>query len=322
MHAAGADYFQPFDLDRDPKCNILDDSAFTILMRLAWSGLVGAIWSAPPRKEYSRLKLRPGGQVLQAALSAAAQGGLEQPPSSMAWLEPENIQLLREWAAMDFYKSWALCATFPGIATLGGICSHPPGSHRIIAGVKNNGQYLSASAAQYPASLAQTSCQSLPCTAGPQFVMGGLNSAADHSNLKGEALPGVTDRILSYIRAHNLDNSILCHIAQSLPDHPSAAHHQHELVHIVHSFLHPECCNPSCAAITEGQPFRLELIGALAAALKDPDAALRSILKAGVPTGIFSPIQPSMQWPRKQDDLPCDAAETGQKRIIRKSWPS
>ena len=25
MHAAGADYFQPFDLDRDPKCNILDD---------------------------------------------------------------------------------------------------------------------------------------------------------------------------------------------------------------------------------------------------------------------------------------------------------
>ena len=61
MHAAGADYFQPFDLDRDPTCNILDDSAFTILMRLAWSGLIGAIWSAPPCKEYSRLKLRPGG---------------------------------------------------------------------------------------------------------------------------------------------------------------------------------------------------------------------------------------------------------------------
>ena len=134
MHAAGADYFQPFDLDRDPTCNILDDSVFTILMRLAWSGLIGAIWSAPPCKEYSRLKLRPGGpkalhtpeymdgvpgltadeqrrvdqskaihergrQVLQAAFSTAAQGGLEQPPSSMAWLEPQNIQLLREWAA-------------------------------------------------------------------------------------------------------------------------------------------------------------------------------------------------------------------------------
>ena len=92
-----------------------------------------------------------------------------------------------------------------------------------------------------------------------------------------------------------------------MPDHPIAAHHLHEF--IVHSFLHPNCCNPSCTAITEGQPFRLELIGALAAALKDPDAALHSVLKTGVPTGIFSPIQPSMQWPRKQDDLPCDAPD-------------
>ena len=125
MRAKGADYFQPFDLDRDPKCNVLDDSVFAILLRVAWSGLIGAVWSAPPCKEYSRLKLRPGDpkalrtpehmggvpgltkdeqrrvdhsrdihdrgrQVLQAAFSTAAQGGLEQPPSSMAWLEPEN----------------------------------------------------------------------------------------------------------------------------------------------------------------------------------------------------------------------------------------
>ena len=59
MHAQGSDYFQPFDLGRDPKCNILDDSVFAILLRVAWSGLVGAVWSAPPCKEYSRLKLRP-----------------------------------------------------------------------------------------------------------------------------------------------------------------------------------------------------------------------------------------------------------------------
>ena len=137
----------------------------------------------------------------------------------------------------------------------------------------------------------------------------GLNSTADHSNPKREALPGLTDRILTYVRKHNLDNSILCHIAQSKPDHPIAAHHQHELVHIVHSSLHPDCCNPNCTAITAGQPFRLELVGALAAALKDPDAALHNILREGVPTGIFSPIQPSMQWPRKQDDLPCDAPD-------------
>ena len=198
---------------------------------------------------------------------------------------------------MDFYKSWALCATFPGIATLDGTCSRPPGSHRLIAGVKNNGQYLSASTAQYPASLAEAlaACLAPFCTSlGHQNVSvalfaqllpeptvhrrpaicdgAGLNRAADHSNPKGEALPGLTDRILTYVHKHNLDNSILYHIAQSKPDHPIAAHHQHELVHIVHSSLHPDCCNPNCTAITAGQPFRLELVGALAAALKDPDA--------------------------------------------------
>ena len=57
----GLDHFQPFDLDKDPSCNILHNSMFAFLLRMAWSDLIGAIWSAPPCKEYSRLKLRPGG---------------------------------------------------------------------------------------------------------------------------------------------------------------------------------------------------------------------------------------------------------------------
>ena len=61
MQRIGADHFAPFDLDRDSKCNILDDTVFKILMRTAWSGLLGVVWSAPPCKEFSRLKLRPGG---------------------------------------------------------------------------------------------------------------------------------------------------------------------------------------------------------------------------------------------------------------------
>ena len=46
MRAKGTDYFQPFGLDRDFKCNILDDSVFAILLRMAWSGLV----SGPRRR--------------------------------------------------------------------------------------------------------------------------------------------------------------------------------------------------------------------------------------------------------------------------------
>ena len=99
------------------------------------------------------------------------------------------------------------------------------------------------------------------------------------------------------------------HIAQSIPNHPIPDHHQFELVHIVHSHLHPQCQNPACTAMAEGQPFRLELMGALAAAAGDPDSALHSILRDGVPTGIFSSMEPSTQWPLKQEDLPCDAPD-------------
>ena len=43
MHSKGLDHFQPFDLDKDPSCNVLDDSMFALLLRMAWSGLIGAI---------------------------------------------------------------------------------------------------------------------------------------------------------------------------------------------------------------------------------------------------------------------------------------
>ena len=57
----GLDCFEPFDLDGDAAHNILDDSVFEALLRLCWSGIVALIMLAPPCKEYSRLKLCPGG---------------------------------------------------------------------------------------------------------------------------------------------------------------------------------------------------------------------------------------------------------------------
>ena len=99
-------------------------------MRISWSGIVSLITLAPPRKEYSRLRLRPRGpKALRAPTcmlgvpglspeeasrvaqsreihrrsrelfeAVAAQGGVavfERPPSSMTWLEPENFQCLK-----------------------------------------------------------------------------------------------------------------------------------------------------------------------------------------------------------------------------------
>ncbi|CAE7296631.1 unnamed protein product, partial [Symbiodinium pilosum] len=171
MERLGCDCFHPFDIAFAPGLDILNDSHYRLLLRVACSGIVGAGWSAPPCKEYSRLKLRRPGpkalrtpefmqgvpglseeellRVLQSTeiharsrrvtrciREAAGEAGLEQPASSMAWLEEDNVTLLRELCAhcshvaacehgMDYYKSWAFCASFASIRTLA--CTrHPP----------------------------------------------------------------------------------------------------------------------------------------------------------------------------------------------------
>ena len=48
--AASLDHFCPFDIEFNHLCLILDDNQFGRLPQLAHSGLIGAIWSAPPAK--------------------------------------------------------------------------------------------------------------------------------------------------------------------------------------------------------------------------------------------------------------------------------
>ena len=44
--AANLDHFDPFDIEFNHLCNILDDTQFENLPTVAHSGLIGAIWSA------------------------------------------------------------------------------------------------------------------------------------------------------------------------------------------------------------------------------------------------------------------------------------
>ena len=53
--------FEAFDLDANAEHDILDDAWFEVLLRISWSGIVSMLTLAPLCKEYSRLKLRPGG---------------------------------------------------------------------------------------------------------------------------------------------------------------------------------------------------------------------------------------------------------------------
>ena len=118
-----------FDVLLDSKCDLFDDVIFERLLRICASGIVGYNANSPSCKEYSRLKLRPGGPIairtpecldgrpnltvtemqslqdsnlmltrcIQLATVTFSGGGhshVEQPPSAMSWQEPAMQQFL------------------------------------------------------------------------------------------------------------------------------------------------------------------------------------------------------------------------------------
>ena len=97
-------------------------------------------------------------------VSKGGVGIWEQPPSAMSWLEEANFQMLRDhqcalvWVDAcrhnkAFSKSWAFGCNSSKIQALEARCNHSY-KHRSIAGVKEQGVYLSTLTAEYPPSLA------------------------------------------------------------------------------------------------------------------------------------------------------------------------
>ena len=119
----GVSCLQPMDIICDPSMDILDTACYEQLLRLAASRILGTVSAAPPCKEYSLLKLEPGGPppcrtpqhmdsplvdepacidrffssqeilhrtitVLEVNFSHGGVSALEQPSSAMSWEEP------------------------------------------------------------------------------------------------------------------------------------------------------------------------------------------------------------------------------------------
>ena len=76
-----------------------------------------------------------------------------------------------------------------------------------------------------------------------------------------------------------------------------------------------------CAAgVAKGQPFTLDIWGALLGYLRDCDADLPKILQRGVPTGIESDIPPSGVWhPVERPERPCLESNHGHQRPMTRS---
>ncbi|CAE7042088.1 unnamed protein product [Symbiodinium sp. CCMP2592] len=73
--------------------DLLNDDTYDHLLRLCFAGIVRLAHGSPPCKEYSRLKLRPGGPPAIRSPDhlnglPGAHVSLEQPTNAMSWLEP------------------------------------------------------------------------------------------------------------------------------------------------------------------------------------------------------------------------------------------
>ena len=261
----------------DPKHDILNDDTYESLLQLCWSGCIGLATSAPPCKEYSRLKMtKPGGPPplrtpdymdglphLNAAQKEKVRQSKRDPPkrTSLAWLEPENHNLFREFQGhiactdacrygKDWAKSWAFAPNHQMVASFSALCNHDI-SHQSITGTKDSqGNYLSTTTAEYPPLLAEIiikqmsfrvshstaqpsplpfsikSTFSLPH--GPRLKMcdgAGNYSTADHSLPKPiKPHTDIAGNWTRWARQQKLDTKIMAHITYRSSKAGSTSH--------------------------------------------------------------------------------------------------
>ena len=344
----GIPHWAPIDIAIDEAHDILSDAFFTRLLRLA-----------PPCRDYSVLKLAPGGpppcrtpehlnglpsnspvlarqaeesrriherchQLCRAVASSGGTWGLENPPSSMAWLEPSCQQLLRASAAhvasvaacgfgVTWSKSWAFASNSPHIRGVQHNCAHAFKHPSLRNKRDTSGGYISSSTAEYPAALACSLLQALPqhmAGPGPRAPAcdgAGLQSTADSSMTATPqaCLAPLIEKMQAWCMQDDRYKRIAAHIAQSKPEHPLSEEEQGSLLQMAAASLNlpPQ----SASAIEEGQPFRLGLLSHLARITQDIDKHLPSVLAQGVPASSsplsaatnglpLTPNRPNTHW--------------------------
>ena len=281
---------------------------------------------------------RRGRELFKAVASQSGVAIFEQPPSSMAWLEPENFQCLQNfhghlaWVdacqhGMLLSKSWCFASNNACIQRMASRCTHQH-KHASIAGVQgSSGQYLSTLTAEYPASLAASLIKhcAFKVSAQPEVRRlskpsplslrpvrlrvcdgAGMRSTADHSIPQpNHPLTIVVRAWLHWLDEQKLIPKILAHVGSGNASPPL--------------FLSMPC--PSELAPDAGQPYRLSLLHALATASNDPNLKLVPLLAEGVPTGAVSDLPRSMQWPPKPQANSPSASATGKLKRSQKQCP-
>ena len=173
-----------FDILLHSSDDLLSDTAYERLLRLASSGIIAYGCGSPACRDYSRLKLRPNGpkalrtpdhlngvpgltteekQRVRDSACMLSHVHLEQPQNAMSWLEPVAQSFIRHIAchcvvvaACCYWdKAWLFAASWDKFCSLAGTCQHPRGSHESVIGTRDlDGSFRSRKTAEYPQKLA------------------------------------------------------------------------------------------------------------------------------------------------------------------------
>ena len=268
-------------------------------------------------------------------MSRGGIGVLEQPPGSLAWLEPENHSLFKTfqghlaWAdackyGKNWAKAWCFASNSPRIGRLAALCNHNI-QHESIAGVKNaKGEYLSTLTAEYPPLLAQQiiqsvshrvsrisgECRPLPLQGtssfraplGPRLKM--CDGAGKPRTV--ESHNSIAKAWLRWAAKSGLDKRIFAHVAQAKNEPPLTSTEVREAIGLLFETIQQPL--PSNLEPESQQPYRLHILRLVGAVTDDPDMALLHFMEHGVPTGATSPIPTSHQWPPATEQSEMEAS--------------
>ena len=278
---------------------------------------------------------------LELIFASGGHGHLEQPTNSMAWLEPLVRRFIKFCALYlvnfpacaynrNWYKGWLLACTYPAMKSLGAICSHPPGTHEKIAGVKHaDGSYKSRDTAEYPAEMcqaiaglifplcspsqgqlldaisAQACIPTKPLDALPVSYEdgGGLHSEPDWSRpyrSVPDALHNLRRQWVQILLKNGLIEKMKAFFNSGDNQPPFNDHDLQPFRESMTTFIQSHGLTPDWS-IRADQPMHLSIMASLSQILADKDTSLFPMLLEGAPTGFDGNIPSSGCFPRADD---------------------
>ena len=231
--------------------------------------------------------------LLRAAHLQGCHVYFEYPVVDLSKIEDQYVQLCQELAShctrvrlWQDQHSVIICSTDSSISKL---ASHSDGLHA-----------LSGIAAKHCTSLLQAPIKvdALPKYMSPCYLPkrpavcdgAGMFSTADHSanntSTDPKPLAPLAHSFKRYLASHGLIKHISSHLSDSKDEPPLSEEHGIALASIVQSTLAPSTDLDRFLHISEGQPFRLNVLQSLAQTIQDRDAQLPIILDEGCPQAL------------------------------------